>query len=302
MDKNQPGQLTEKIWLLGRRESCIYLVKDQDQAILLGGGMVHIAPDIPGQMKNLSLDPKSINNLVILHSHFDHCAAVPFLKKAWPWIEVGASQRAKELLASEKVIKGIEYMNQVGLEQMGLAHLTKKYDLSFKGIQVERVLQTDDVLHCGDLELQILEVPGHSSCSIAVYIPALQALFPSDAAGIPFGDDVFTAANSNFDLYMENLERMANLEVKFIGAEHYGAKLGEEAKLFLKKSIQSANRTRAILEESLAKTKDLKSSVEEVTNLLYQNVPTDFLPREIISVVIGQMLRYLMKTRQTTTD
>ena len=162
-------------------------------------------------------------------------------------------------------------------------------------MDVEAVVNDGDVLACGDLSLQVLAVPGHSSCSIAVYLPEEKALFASDAGGIPFGDRVFTAANSNFDLYQQSLEKMAQLDVEIHLAEHYGALSGEAGRGFLKKSIAAAAETRKILEAAWAETRDEAKATETVTNLMVADAPYDFLPQEVIAMVAGQMVRFIAK-------
>ena len=45
-------------------------------------------------------------------------------------------------------------------------------------------------INLGNIDVQIMETPGHSSCSITAYVPQLLALFPSDGGGIPYKETV----------------------------------------------------------------------------------------------------------------
>jgi len=233
---NKPGNVTERIMLLGRNESSVYILKGKDEYALIGGGMVHIVPDMLEQMKRFGIEEEKIKRIIILHSHFDHCGIVPFFKKRWPWAKVTASARAKELLVTPKVIKGIESLNQGLFKNYGLQKESEEMDLGFPGIEVEEVAKGGDILSCGDLTMEVIDVPGHSSCSIAVYVPEEKAMFASDAGGIPFGDKAFAAANSNFDKYQESLSRMAGYDIEVHLAEHYGAMTGEDGRAFLQKN------------------------------------------------------------------
>ncbi|QTA88650.1 Beta-lactamase domain-containing protein [Desulfonema magnum] len=297
---NKPGNVTDRIILLGRNESSVYILKGKDEYALLGGGMVHIVPEMLDQLKELKIEPEKIKRIIILHSHFDHCGVVPFFKKRWPWATITASAKAKELLSSPKVIKAIESMNQSLIEKQGRQKEAEELGLSFSGIAVEEVIKGGDTLSCGELTLEVIDVPGHSSCSVAIYVPEEKAMFASDAGGIPFGDEVFTAGNSNFDQYQENLNKMAAYDIEIYLPEHYGARIGEDARNFLKKSIIAAKETRKILEESLQRTKDWKKSVGEMTDKVMEKAPADFLSRDIISIVMGQMLKYLSKQMPNT--
>ena len=226
MKIDQPGWVTERILLLGRRESCVYLLKGNDEYVLLGGGMVHIVPDLLNQLNEFGIGEDKIKRIIILHSHFDHCGIVPFFKKRWPWATVTASEKAKSLLSTPKVIESIAYLSNKLIEQYGVEKEAEALELTFTGIEVEEVAGEGDVIACGDRSIRILEVPGHSTCSIAAYVPEEKALFASDAGGIPKGDKIFSAANSNFDLYQKNLQRMAELEIEFYFTEHQGNMAG----------------------------------------------------------------------------
>jgi len=292
---SKPGKVTDRILLLGIKESSVYILKGKDEYAFLGGGMVHIVPEIIEQLKKFKIEEKKIQQIIILHSHFDHCGVVPFFKRRWPWAKITASQRAKELLAAPNVIETIEFMNQALLKEKGQEDQAKDLGLEFTGINVEEVVKDDDIISCGDLTIEIIEVPGHSSCSIAAYVSEEKAMFASDAGGIPFGDLIFTCANSNFDKYQESLKKMAGYEIDVYLAEHYGARTGKDANSFLKRSMDFAKEARAILEASYARTKDVKKSTEEITGILMKNTPDDFLHRDIIALVTGQMLKYISR-------
>ncbi|MDX2498189.1 MAG: MBL fold metallo-hydrolase, partial [Desulfobacterales bacterium] len=102
---DHPGNVTERILLLGEKTSCVYLLKGKGEYAILGGGMTYIVPDVIRQLQEFNIEEKKIKQMVILHSHFDHCGIVPFFKRRWPWIKITASARAKELLDRPSVIE-----------------------------------------------------------------------------------------------------------------------------------------------------------------------------------------------------
>jgi glyoxylase-like metal-dependent hydrolase (beta-lactamase superfamily II) len=292
----EPGKVCDEIYLLGKPESNVYLLDGKDELAIIGGGIIYIAPLVIKQIQEFGFDPKKIKKAVILHSHFDHVGILPYLKKKWNWIQIYGSKRAKELLSSPKVVKSIQFMNDMMLKRENMEKKAKEIGLDFPSLEVNRVLKDKDILQVGKFNLQVMEVPGHSSCSIALYEPTLKALFASDAGGIPMGEnEVFTAANSNFDKYMQSLNKMAELDVTFHLAEHFGAMTGEDAKKFMEKSIQSAEFTRKLLEQTYNETKDISLATEKITDLFLKKLDKKFLPKEVISIVVGQMLKYLAK-------
>mgnify|MGYP000158478126 CR=1 FL=1 len=299
-----PAKVTERIHQLGEKQSCIYLIQGMNpdsgepSYCLLGGGMVTTGPEVERQVLELGLSPERITRYVIQHSHFDHCGAVPYLKKQWPWLELVASQRSGELLQKDKVVEAVQSMNEVLLQRQGKEDLSREPGFCFEGLHVDRPLAEGDRVECGDLALEVMEAPGHSSCSIVLYEPWQQALFTSDSAGIPMGDDVFTAANSDFDRYQESLRRMAEYPVQAVLPEHFGARIGDDARGFLDASVASADRTRSLLEQTYRNNPDVDACSKEVADRLMQKMPDDFLPGEIISIVVGQMVKYIARQHQ----
>ncbi len=293
-----PGWITEKILLLGRRESCVYLVKGSDEYALIGGGTAYIVPDILDQLDRFNVPEDQIRRMIILHSHFDHCGIIPFFKKRWPQAVVAASGRAKTLLSTPKIVQSIDQLNQFLISSMGREDDARSLGIDFPGITVDQVVKGGDTLTCGGVRLDVMDVPGHSSCSIAVYMPEEKALFASDAGGIPFGNNVFTAANSNFDQYLSSLDKMSSQDVDIHLAEHYGARTGTDGREFLKKAKASAIESRKILEASYARTRDIEQSTREITHMLMADSPVDFFPQEVIALVVGQMMTYIAKQNQ----
>ena len=258
--------------------------------------MAYVAPDVLEQVEAFGIDEHKIRRIVILHSHFDHCGMVPFLKRRWPWVTVTGSQKSQDLLRKPKVIDSIEIMNQAMIAHNGLAEKGQTLDLRFTGIEVESAVSDGEILTCSDLSLEILEVPGHSSCSIAVYIPEEKALFASDAGGIPFGDKIFTAANSNFDRYQQSLQKMAAKDVDIYLAEHYGALAGEKGRRFIRNAITAAAETRQALEAVYNETNDVAKTTEIITDGIMADAPIGFLPREVVAIVAGQMVNFIAKS------
>ena len=292
----EPGYVTKRILLLGRRESCLYLLDGGEESAVLGGGMAYIAPDVEEQLQRFSVDEKKIKRVIILHAHFDHCGLVPYMKKRWPWIAVGASRRAKALLSDPGVSKRMKELNREAVVHAGLERKALEMGFDFTGIEVEEILKEGDTIPCGEVRLDVLEVPGHSSCSIALYLQQEKALFASDAAGVRFGEYYMAAGNSNFDLFQQSLEKMSRLEVEILLGEHFGALSGMEGRGYLKKAMEEAADTRRLLEDSYRRTGDVEKSTEEITKRFLAGAPENFLSPEVVGIVAGQMVRHIAKT------
>jgi glyoxylase-like metal-dependent hydrolase (beta-lactamase superfamily II) len=291
----EPGPVTDRIVMLGREESCIYLVKGTEHTII-GGGMIHIVPEVLAQIERFGIDADKITRLLILHTHFDHCGAVPVLAKRLKNLKVYVSPRGKELLANPDVTAQIKALCDGTIAMNKMEREAREYGLVFDGIGVDGTVSGGDRVDWGGNEIEIIDAPGHSSCSIAAYMPSDKALFASDAGGIPYGDTVFAAGNSNYTQFEQTLQKFATYDVEVHLSEHYGAFTGADGRAFIGRSIEAASQTRTILEESYRKTRDIKESTVEITDAMMGQAEDYFLPRPVLEMVVGQMLRHIAKT------
>jgi glyoxylase-like metal-dependent hydrolase (beta-lactamase superfamily II) len=292
---DKPGKVTETIYMLGKPESCVYLVDGGDACTILGGGLAGIIPEVEAQLAAMAIDPHRIQSLAILHSHFDHCGIVPYFKNKWPWVTVVASARAQTILTKPKALASIEAFNIRHLEET-LPHVHPQ-DLCIEGfnIVVDRVVAEGDRLPCGSLSLQVLETPGHSTCSISIFMPAEKALFASDAVGIPMGETVFTAANANFDAYMASLDKLFALNPEIILSEHQGGRTGEDCKRFMPVCRQAAREMRDMVVESVARTGDPQKSTDEIADIFTANASEGVLSPWVVKLVVSSMVHQISR-------
>jgi glyoxylase-like metal-dependent hydrolase (beta-lactamase superfamily II) len=294
----KPGKVREGIWCLGREESGVYLLEGDDSSMIISGGMSYIVSDILQQFNEFGIDEKRMKKLLILHSHFDHVGIVPFIKRRHPKIEVFASQRGWEVLQMDKAILTINEFGRNVARRMGKGDVYSAYDLEWRKDVSGTTIREGDRIDLGGLEVSILEIPGHSSCCIAAYVPELKALFPTDGGGIPFDKTIVSSGNSNYTQYQQSLERLKDLEVDYYCADHYGYVTGAEAREFISRSIESAKKNRAWMEEVYRSTRDIDAAAQELTSSFYQENPDYFLSPEIFLDVYRQMVRHLAQAME----
>jgi glyoxylase-like metal-dependent hydrolase (beta-lactamase superfamily II) len=289
----KPGKVHERIWFLGREESGVYLLEGNDGSMMVSGGMSYIVSDIILQFKEFRIDESRIKKLLILHSHFDHVGIIPFFKRRNPEMEIYASERAWEILQMDKAILTINEFSRNVEKRMKREEVTSAYDLEWRNDVSGKTIREGDRIDLGGLEVLILEIPGHSSCCIAAYIPKLKALFPTDGGGIPFDQTIVTSGNSNYTKYQQSLERLKDLKVDYYCADHYGYVIEEEAREFISKSIEMAKINRTQMEEAYRSSQDIDAAARKIISSFYEENPSYFLSPEIFLDVYRQMVRHI---------
>ncbi len=287
------GRVTDRLWLLGREESGVYILEGDSCSMMISAGMSYLIPEILHQLREFGIDERRIRKLLVLHAHFDHVGVVPFFKRRIPDLEVLGSARAWEILASPRNIETINAFSETVAAKMGMGEALAGYDAAWRDDVSGPSVGEGDVIDLGGVHLRILETPGHSSCSITAYEPERRMLFPSDAAGIPHGDTLITSGNSNFTQYQRSLEKMSGLPVSWMCADHYGYVTGDEAAGVIAASVKTACAMRAFMEDAYRRNGSVEGAVDEMIRVLYKARPDYFLAEEIMRGVYHQMVRHV---------
>lgn len=292
----EPGRVTDHIEYLGAEDMCIYLLKGREY-MLIEGGMSYIVPTLLNQLDERGIDPRRISKFLILHSHFDHCGAVPPIKRRFPWVQVVASHRTKELYAKEKVVNIIRERNREILKARGLGEVSKEMFLDFDELPVDIPVGEGDLIDVGDgVTVEIIEVPGHSSCSVAAFAKPDNALFASDAGGIPnYENVIYPAGNEDFILYQRSLEKMRKYPVEVHCAARYGAYTGEEGRTYMDRSIKAAEDYRLRVIEISTRKGDTDEAVDELFEEHLNRAGTSDVSPEIMKALTKNMVEVIME-------
>ena len=293
----EPGKVIDRLDFLGTHENCLYLLRGKE-AMIIGGGMSWTVPSLEEQFSVTDFEPDRLRYLVILHSHFDHCGAVPFLKRKFPHMQILASAYSAEVFAKEKAVNFIAAANKQMIDRLALQSEYERLNLKFDGIRVDRVVAEGDSIDLGDgIEVHFMEVPGHTQCCIAVYVPKSKALFPSDAAPPPTEDAsefFFPGAQYDFSMYQESLERLAGCEVEICAFEHYGVVIGDQAREVLRGGLRQTDEFKNRIIELYQRTGDFDETVERVAAETLESTKFDFMDVELQTTVLKTVIRKVL--------
>jgi len=270
-----PGTVTERIEFLGRPELCSYLVKGDTYA-LVGGAMVHTIPDVLAQLNDLDIDLERIRHLVILHTHYDHLGMAPYLARHWPWLKVAVSKVGASTAKS-------------GVDQIEPLNLVKE------GFPVRLIINGGMELDLeSGVKLQIIDVPGHSVCSVALYFPREYALFPSDSIGTLTEERILPMGSSNYDDFQKSIDRLSNLGAEIICLEHFGTLTPPEGIEFCERVKKEAKDFRKEMIGIYKKNADIELTVEELAKDFYCGLSkTGLLPEDLLKDILKRMVTFV---------
>ena len=252
----KPGRLSEHLDLLGDAATPFYLMRGEEKWALVDAA---IAPMVPELQKQLGAFPEvqaRLKYLLITHSHFDHVGGLSALRRLFPGAEVVASAGTKEVFSKPGPMNYIRSMNDVLVK---LARVEAGgVDLSVEdGIPVTRVVKEGDRIDLGGgVRIEVYNAPGHSRCSLAFLLVPDQAIFSGEAMGYYNGaGKVLSEGLSEFQAYLDSIEKMGRLPVKTICLPHNGVLTGNEAQGYFKTAHESGVKFRDEVREFFAQSR-----------------------------------------------
>lgn len=232
------GKITDNLYVTGNAASPAFLMTGKEPA-LIDAGLGLMGPVYLDNLKNILGNEKKLRYVFMTHSHFDHCGAVPYLKKMIPGLQTGASSHAKDIFIKPRAVELIRHLNnELAIDQTDEI----KRETEFCPFELDLPFPGDNEFHLGNgISFEVIATPGHTRDSVSYYFPSMKLLFTGEAAGV--FDNAFNIMPeflSSYEDYMASLEKMASLDIDYLLPGHYYYVTKKDSLNYLRKSMNTA--------------------------------------------------------------
>ncbi len=246
----------------------IYLI-ESGKKCLIDAGTHTEARKILRQLKDLNAFPPDI--IVLTHSHWDHCQAIPFL-----------NQRAKkegkeiEIFASANAIPNLR--DQSYNEIFGTG--------PFNNIEDKIIpLKEGDTIDLNEISLKIFETKGHMTDHIAIFDEKNKNLFVGDALGDKVSDIVFippfVPPHWDKDNYLKSISKLKKIDYETLSLSHFGLIYGDESKSILDESITNVDKWWNLFEENIEKLDNIEYMIDKAFTRLIPKTELEKYPQKL---------------------
>ena len=208
---NVCGDSTKASWLIKGEKNILY-----------EAGMAYSADKMIENIKR-ELNGASLDAVILSHSHYDHCAGLPFVKNEWPDAVVYGSAYAAKILEKPSVRETMKRLSTDAAAGAGLE--LPPYDEEL--IKIDVTVKEGDVLEIGDHKIQVYETPGHTRCSLS-YLVNDDVLMASETIGVFKGGWYMPCYLVGYQMCLDAVKKLEKLPAKRLFISHMGIQTGSD--------------------------------------------------------------------------
>lgn len=254
------------------------LILGSEKTAILDCGMAFCAPEMVRHAK-MELKGRTLDYVLLSHTHYDHIAGLPYLRKEWPnLISLGAAY-GKTILEKPSARKTIQDLSEVAWKKY--RGKNSEPQVIMEGLGIDEIIKEGDVVDLGQEKIIVYESPGHTVCSLSFYMEPDSILFPSETIGVLTSRGTMTSQIlKSFIATKQSIEKCRKIGAKHIISPHFGWVPDEIVKIYWDIAIESAEECKECILSLAEKGADEKEILDAYTRKFWVGPTADQQPKE----------------------
>lgn len=216
-----------------------FLLDDGETSILYDTGFAFTGKKLAQNVKEY-LGDRQLDFIFLTHSHYDHALGSVYVKKLYPNAKIVAGSYAAKIFKKDSAKKLMGELDKKFAIKNGINDYEDFIDLLCVDVEVN----DGDKLICGDMNFTVVELPGHTKCSVGFYLQEEELLLGSETLGVYIGNEkIIPSYLVGYKLTLDSFEKAQQLKIKNILVPHYGLLSKNETSLYLMNGKKNAIET-----------------------------------------------------------
>ena len=216
-----------------------FLVDDGKTSILYDTGFGFTGDKLAENVKKV-LGDRALDYIFLTHSHYDHALGAVYVQKIYPEAKIVAGEYAAKIFEKPTAKSTMRHLDRNFARKCGVY----EYEDLIDNLKVDIAVNDGDVMKAGDMTFRVINLPGHTKCSIGFYLEENKLLLNSETLGVYFGKDtILPICLVGYQMSLDSFKRVEELDIENILVPHYGMLDKEETKFFLENSEKVLRKT-----------------------------------------------------------
>lgn len=204
-----------------------YLIATEKSTFLYDTGFGYCAEQTVQNIQ-AALQGRSLDYILLTHSHYDHAMGSITIKAAYPEAKVVCSPYAAKIFGRDGAMAVMNEMNMAAAQNAG-----QTATLCTAKFTVDIVMADGDTLALPDVTVRAIATPGHTRCCTSYYFVEEKFLATSETTGyMPKPEEVMPGFVVSYQMALDSIEKCRALQPERLLLPHTGLYDGDPQHYF----------------------------------------------------------------------
>lgn len=224
-----------------------FLLDDGETAILYDSGFGFTGFQVAQNIKNV-LGDRPLDYIFLTHSHYDHALGSAYILRYFPDAKVVAGRYAAEIFKRDGAKRTMRELDRKFADKCGCG----EYEFLGDGLRVDIPCDDNDIIRAGKMQFQVLNLPGHTKCSVGFYCKEYELLLSTETLGVYDGEGtILPSCLVGYKMTVDSIERVQKLKIKKLLAPHYGILNEKQTEFFIANMKNSTDKVIGEISENI---------------------------------------------------
>lgn len=268
-----------------------FLVDNGKTSILCDTGFAFTGTALAEKVKAL-LGGRSLDYIVLTHSHYDHSLGVPYVKKMYPNAVVVAGEYDREAFKKPHAIAAMRDLDRRFAHTCGV----ESYEDLIDELSVDMVVSDGDFFRLGDMDVQAINLPGHTKSCLGFLLEKEKILLSSETIGIFDGKEtVMPIFLISYKQSRNSILKVQSLDLDGLLIPHYGLIDRETTRRYLDCALFFIDKTTIEIKERLENGVDKSEILQFIKERFYDGVFEKYYPIDAFRLNTSIMINVIEK-------
>lgn len=257
-----------------------FLIDDGKTAILYDTGFGFTGFDVAENIRAV-LGDRGLDYIFLTHSHYDHALGSAYILRRYPDAKVVAGSYAAGIFKRDGAKAVMRDLDAKFAAKCGVT----QYEFLGDELRVDIPCEDGDVIQAGDLRFTVLNMPGHTKCSVAFFCKEKGLLLATETTGVyDGGESIVPSYLVGYEAALRSIDRMCGLPIKRIVAPHLGLLSEEQTRFYLDNAKQCAEDACEFFAERIRVGKSDEEIVEDFREYYWHGYIRDIYPIDAMAL------------------
>ena len=212
-----------------------FLIDDGKTVILYDSGFAFTGYAMADKIKAY-LGDRNLDYIFLTHSHYDHVLGSVYALEYWPEAKVVAGEYAVKIFAKDTAKNLMRDLDRKFADYNGIG----EYEDLIDNLKVDIPVCDGDKITAGDMTFTVVNLPGHTRCSVGFYLESEKLLLSCESLGVFDGEGkVVPSFLVGYQMSLDSIRKAQALDIENVVVPHCGYLNKEQTAFYLQEAYRS---------------------------------------------------------------